>query len=229
MTDTETKGGEPKFLLVKRDLYYAPDNSGYTGIKDLAGRYHEAEAMPEHGVTAIHQDDAPEYSKGCWHDLRHTHEVGKLNARIAELEANARENAERREDLELEIEELQSHGEAVSAEFEGDCWKAMRTLLTECNFDWGDVDIDGVTAERAREHISTELDELYCDRERQAARIEALEEALRPFADAIDLLTSREVYDPMHVHMPFGLASIRRAAATLTNKGEGKPDTGETG
>ncbi len=28
-----------QWLLVKRGLYYGPNNSGYTGIKDLAGRY----------------------------------------------------------------------------------------------------------------------------------------------------------------------------------------------
>lgn len=72
---------EPRFLLVKRDLYYRPDACGYTGIKDHAGRYHEDEAEPESGVTAIHEDDAPEFSKGCWDDVARRH----LQKKIARL------------------------------------------------------------------------------------------------------------------------------------------------
>lgn len=31
---------DDRYLLVKRGLYYRPDNRGYTGIKEYAGRYH---------------------------------------------------------------------------------------------------------------------------------------------------------------------------------------------
>lgn len=71
------------FLLCKRGLYYRPDNCGYTGIKAYAGRYLESEAMPDAGVTAIHEDDAPMFSKACFDDLR----VKFLLEQIAALEA----------------------------------------------------------------------------------------------------------------------------------------------
>lgn len=60
-----------RYLLVKRGLYYRPGNQGYTGIKDHAGRYFESDAYE--GVTAIHEDDAPEFSPSCFHDLREDH------------------------------------------------------------------------------------------------------------------------------------------------------------
>ena len=74
---------ERRYLLMKRDLYYAPDNKGYTGIKDKAGRYLESDASPRNGVTAIHEDEAPDFSPACWDDLK----VAHLQDRIAALEA----------------------------------------------------------------------------------------------------------------------------------------------
>lgn len=59
----------PHFLLVKRGLYYRPNNCGYTGIKSEAGRYLESEASPLSGVTAIHEDEAPAYSPACCDDV----------------------------------------------------------------------------------------------------------------------------------------------------------------
>lgn len=98
------------------------------------------------------------------------------------------------------VEELEGEAETVSAEFEGDCWKALRSLLSECNFDWRDVEPDGVTADDAREHISTTLDELEKGETRNRERAEAAEsrvealsaevgkltEALEPFAKQAD-------------------------------------------
>lgn len=71
-----------KYLLVKRGLYYGPDNRGYTGIKERAGRYHAHEADALSGVEAIHEDEAPMFSPNCWQDVK----VEYLLGRIAELE-----------------------------------------------------------------------------------------------------------------------------------------------
>lgn len=67
------------FLLMKRGLYYRPDNAGYTGIKSQAGRYPESRAMPEAGITAIHEDEAPEYSECCAWDIRLKDQVSELS------------------------------------------------------------------------------------------------------------------------------------------------------
>jgi hypothetical protein len=85
--------------------------------------------------------------------------------------------AERDEAL-YRVEELECNAERVADEFERDCWKALRSLLGECHFEWdGDAQLEGVSAEEAREHISTTLAE--CDRaaelfkaERDEARAE---------------------------------------------------------
>lgn len=58
------------YLLMKRGLYWRPNSQGYTGIKAEAGRYTEQEAKEwaDHDrtdTTAIHEDDAPDFSQGC--------------------------------------------------------------------------------------------------------------------------------------------------------------------
>jgi hypothetical protein len=75
---------EPRFLLMKRGLYYRPDNCGYTGIKERAGRYHESDASPRNGVVAVHEDDAEDFSPACFDDLAREH----LQATITRLEAD---------------------------------------------------------------------------------------------------------------------------------------------
>ena len=69
----------PEFLLMKRDLYERPNHHGYTGIKEYAGRYYEHDAAPDHGVIAIHQDEAPEYTKACFDDVREKHIKDKMD------------------------------------------------------------------------------------------------------------------------------------------------------
>ena len=78
-----------EFLLVKRGLYYGPDNCGYTGVRDRAGRYHESDASPEHGITAIYEHDAPLFAPACWNDVK----VSFLLDRIAELEDALKDRA----------------------------------------------------------------------------------------------------------------------------------------
>lgn len=60
------------WLVVKRGLYYKPDDCGYTGIRDHAGRYTHDEAKarecPDSGVTIVRLDDAPEFTKNCFED-----------------------------------------------------------------------------------------------------------------------------------------------------------------
>ena len=65
--------GGQHFLLQKRGLYYRTDSCGYTGIKDHAGRYLETDASPENGVTAIHEDEAADFSPACFDDLARAH------------------------------------------------------------------------------------------------------------------------------------------------------------
>ena len=85
---------EECYLLVKRGLYYAPDRQGYTGVKARAGRYREVEALGLHGVTAIHENEAPDFSPACWEGTK----ISVLNDRIEALSA---ENERLREVLAL--------------------------------------------------------------------------------------------------------------------------------
>ncbi|MCK0531491.1 hypothetical protein [Sphingobium agri] len=88
---------QDRYLLVKRGLYYRPGNQGYTGIKEYAGRYPASDASPDDGVTAIHEDEAPEYSQACYHDLMAQHAAGKAAALEAEI-ASLKQRLESAED-----------------------------------------------------------------------------------------------------------------------------------
>ena len=72
-------------LLMKRGLYYAPDRQGYTGIKARAGRYLASDAVPEAGISAVHQDDAPMFAPACWHDVKVEHLLILLAERDVEI------------------------------------------------------------------------------------------------------------------------------------------------
>lgn len=80
---------EKQYLIVKRDLYYRPKAMGYTGIKDEAGRYSldevavlfpNLESENQDGMSFIAEDEAPDYSPACWHDVKARHMAGKLEA-----------------------------------------------------------------------------------------------------------------------------------------------------
>jgi hypothetical protein len=91
--------GEPKWLLVKRGLYYRPNSHGYTGIKDDAGRFEEAYAQNhcrDTDVTMIREDRAPEYSSACFPDVMADHVQRKFARLQAELDAARAELAEER-------------------------------------------------------------------------------------------------------------------------------------
>lgn len=65
-----------EWVKIKRGLFYKPDNCGYTGIRDHAGRYSEDEAKAEarlEGVTAMPLSEAPEFSAACFDDLARAH------------------------------------------------------------------------------------------------------------------------------------------------------------
>lgn len=69
---------DAEWLIMKRGLYYGPDNCGYTGIKDKAGRYSYEDAKAsvgrgETGVTMILASEAPEFTQSCFDDLARDH------------------------------------------------------------------------------------------------------------------------------------------------------------
>ena len=82
MKDNKTE--EPAcYLIIKRGLYYRPNSSGYTGIKDEAGRYSLSEtavifpAVSDSGLSFIHENNAPEYTEACYYDLKLKHQLLK--------------------------------------------------------------------------------------------------------------------------------------------------------
>lgn len=84
--------GEP-WVKMKRGLFYAPNDCGYTGIRDLAGRYSEAEAKAEtscEGVTAMPLSEAPEFSPACYDDLARQHLQSQRDKACRELELTLR-------------------------------------------------------------------------------------------------------------------------------------------
>lgn len=76
------------YLLMKRGLYYRPNDCGYTGIKDHAGRYDQCEAWARIGdrVTMVREDQAPEFSPACFDDLARAHLTKQRDEARAEAE-----------------------------------------------------------------------------------------------------------------------------------------------
>lgn len=65
-----------QWVKMKRGLFYLPNDCGYTGIRDHAGRYSRSEAIAEtscEGVTAMPLADAPEFSQACFDDVAREH------------------------------------------------------------------------------------------------------------------------------------------------------------
>ncbi len=76
------------WLIVKRDLYFRPDRQGYTGIRDLAGRYsyEEANGYADHGCSMVKLSDAPEFSKACYPDMAAGHMQKQRDALAKKLD-----------------------------------------------------------------------------------------------------------------------------------------------
>ena len=96
MTDTVDTSAEAVYLIVKRDLYYMPNSCGYTGIKELAGRYTldevsvrfpNMDSPNQDGVYCIHEDLADDYSKACSQDIKVGHMMDKVEAERDTLRA----------------------------------------------------------------------------------------------------------------------------------------------
>ena len=86
MTDEAKTLVERRYLLVKRGLYYAPDQQGYTGLKAKAGRYREVDALGLDGVTAIHEDEAQDFASACWEETKLAHLNGIIETQAREIE-----------------------------------------------------------------------------------------------------------------------------------------------
>lgn len=104
MTNEELIGR--RYLLVKRGLYYGPDNMGYTGVKERAGRYTQADAdfyADDDQVTAILEDEAPMFAPACWNEVKVEYllaQIASLTAQLAEArEAKLREALQKIEQM----------------------------------------------------------------------------------------------------------------------------------
>lgn len=81
------------YVILKRGLFYGPQSQGYTGIRDLAGRYSKAEADAEariEGVSCMPLSAAPEFTDQCFDDLARKHLAGqrdKLREQVRALGA----------------------------------------------------------------------------------------------------------------------------------------------
>lgn len=95
MTDTSPENLARGYLICKHGLYYAPNSQGYTGIRDLAGRYTLEEARrsshpngsdgTRDGMDYLHESEAPEFSPKCFDDLKVKHLLKQRDALAARL------------------------------------------------------------------------------------------------------------------------------------------------
>jgi hypothetical protein len=86
------------WLLIKRDLYWRPDASGYTGLKRDAGRYDLEEAKAwcrdgRDGITRVHESQAPDIRASCYSDYAAEYanqELARLRQALEQIQASCR-------------------------------------------------------------------------------------------------------------------------------------------
>lgn len=78
----------PTYLKIKWGMYIRPNNDGYTGSKDLAGRYPKGDdaRAERNGIAYILESDAPIFSPACPDDERIRHLIAELDPLRAEIE-----------------------------------------------------------------------------------------------------------------------------------------------
>ncbi len=87
----DTVENDAKYLIMKRGVYYRPNNAGYTGIKDEAGRYSLDEISmrfpneTDSGLSFILENEAPDYSPNCFADYKQAHMIKKKDLEIQSL------------------------------------------------------------------------------------------------------------------------------------------------
>lgn len=76
---------EGPYLLIKRDLYWALNSQGYTGLKDRAQRYsaEQSASWIGEGVTRILEKEAPDFSDQCWIETK----INSMEATIRQLQS----------------------------------------------------------------------------------------------------------------------------------------------
>lgn len=186
-----------EWLLMKRGLYYRPDDCGYTGIRDHAGRYsfEEAQDRASNGVTIISLADAPEFSEACFDDLARKHLTEQRDAIRAERDRLAAEvnvlraennvaarvadaNTEANRALAAEVERLEKLNAAL-LNHEGDA-EAVCNSYAEENQRLHD-EVERLTA--LVDADASELADYAQTVRRLRGEVERLRAALEPFAE----------------------------------------------
>lgn len=156
--------------------------------KTLAGRLREIAETPLFGIIADEMTEAadlidrlaaPEgvgltrYAKvsDAMVEQRDGQWVRHEDAAAAVVAEKARADA-----AEERVEELETDAGRVSAEFEGDLWKAIRHVVeSNPGFSWRDYEPEGMTADDVATLFSEDLAAAWADVERFKAKAEAAE------------------------------------------------------
>lgn len=86
---SETLADADAWLIIKHGLYYKPGSHGYTGVRDLAGRFSKREAEyhanANDEIRIVPLLEADEFSKCCWDDVARDHLTKQRAAKDAEI------------------------------------------------------------------------------------------------------------------------------------------------
>lgn len=156
---------------------------------------------------------------GEW--VRHDDATAALTAKEAE-----------RAEAEERIEVLELDAGRISAEFEGDLWKAIRHVVeSNPGFTWGDYEPEGMTADDVATLFSEDMAAAWADVERFKARAEKAEaerDALKAALDETDDLVAGyiEAVDPEEDREAYGRSTQRFCARVLAERAALSPAQG---
>lgn len=94
---------------------------------------------------------------------------------------------ERADEAEARVEELELDAGRVSAEFEGDLWKAIRSVVERNpGFNWRDYEPDGMMADDVATLFDEDMQEAWAQSERAVKRADAAEARRDTLAGALE-------------------------------------------
>jgi len=132
---SETMADADAWLIIKHGLYYKPGSHGYTGVRDLAGRFSKREAEyhanANDEIRIVPLLEADEFSKSCWDDVARDHLTKQRAAKDAEIASLRAQLDEAKEAVKFASESVAGLAR-TAADLRSELDEARRKAIEQC-------------------------------------------------------------------------------------------------